>query len=325
MKEILELPEDAQTLYRLGMKKLLEGKEDEALEHLQRSLEIEWQDEVFEEIIQVNMILLRLTLVKELWETNFARVEDLITRPALIPLYVQCLPILMPFKQRLMTLNELKSAMQKQSWDTTVLEEQLESVKELVSLQTQIEIATEQDSLEQWVEDNFDIPPFEQLLKVKPLYEIDSSVVRPVFELILQSDDFYNYIKNDILHHLIIHKASGTVEYSWFGEHEILDLEQLSVANDHPLIQEVIQKLLDYVEKENPHMEGMIMDYFYAMAMIIYPHYDEIDLTADQWVKEILLLLGLEGDPFRDEVMINDIFATAQFEYLDIMDDDIFI
>ncbi|MBR7926908.1 hypothetical protein KBI51_01810 [Aerococcaceae bacterium zg-ZUI334] len=322
MHDILELPENDKAFYRIGMQKLEAGKVDEGLEYLQKSLILEWQDDVFQELIQATLIFARVPLMKQLWATYFNTVADIAVVPTLIPIYIECLPHLQPFKQRLLTLTELKAAMREQNLDTEIVDEQLDYLKDLSVLQLQIETVSQQGKLGQWLANYFKGDPYEQLVQLKPLYELESTIVRPVFEWVLKSDTFLNFIKNDVLHYFIINGASGSVQYNWFGQVETLELSDLMISNEYPLVKEVKAKLLDYLEQDNPHMELMVLEYFTAQSMILFPYYERTGLTAEMWASQLIAMLGMNDESENVEQEINSYLMRAQFEYIVMMSEE---
>lgn len=306
MNQPIDLPNQSQAFYRKALRALEKNQKDQAIQLLHKSYQLDQNFPAFQELVYLAIAQKDKDTIKKLWqESDYSGDTDRISLD-LTTLYAHSLPFLTDSKDCLIQLYQLHGQYQTLGWDPSIIHPLIKEQEEKISLIKEIESTSPQAYLASLQDQD----AFYQLQTLKTIYQIDLAIKLPILLALLQSPKICQFIKGDILHHLLTHPMDDPIQINWFNQERSISLAKLLPYRQHPTYFQLINLLDDYCKQNNPHLYNLLEEQINLLVMTYYPFLDEMIKSPSTWFNCLLGKLQIE-DWFCPDLNVQKDFDRA--------------
>ncbi|WP_124058833.1 tetratricopeptide repeat protein [Vaginisenegalia massiliensis] len=296
MSDIYNLPNKAEAYSRKGNTSLQTGDYPQALEYFQKSYQIEKNPEIFKELVSLHLLLGHEQELAELWQKEFPDEMAILADADLAHDYAYSLTKILPSQEALLKLYQLKDQVSHQAGLQDLFRGLIRQLNEQINFEQAIKQVDTLEQAHQIITKLREESPFNLLSRIKRLYRLDMDSSLLLYLAILETPTIGNYIKTDVLHHLILNNYSEIVKLLWFGQERQVNLSDLSPYRQLPIYQNLMADVDSYCQEQNPHLLNELKNQLTLQALEFYPFIDEV-VTDDQlWLQAFLYQIGLTSD-----------------------------
>ena len=315
MTDITPMPNNAENYYRKASNALENNQFNKAIRYLENSYDLESNPLVFTELVKLYIAFNKQEQLTKLWEQDQFTLDFISQSSELTSLYAQSLPIMSPTSESLNKLYQLRDSIQS-STATSELNKAITIISDLLKVKQEINALTTEERIEIYAKQLLEKSYFEVLSKLKLVYKTDLDNNLPLLKVLLNDDNLLNFIKNDILHYIIINGESLDLDYTWLNVEKHIQTKQLKPYTSMDFYHKGTRIIEDYFSQTDPHFANQILELFNLHAMVFYPFYDDAISDPQKWLNYTLLQFGLENE------MI-DILTEQEKEYYQLAQDEL--
>lgn len=315
MTDITPMPNNAENYYRKAINALENNQFNEAIHYLENSYNLESNPQVFTELVKLYIAFNKQEQLTKLWEQDQFTLDFISQSAELTSLYAQSLPVISPTSESLNKLYQLRDLIQS-STATTELNKAIATISDLLNVKQEINALTTDERVETYAQQLLEKSYFEVLSKLKLIYQTDLDKNLPLLKALLNDDTLLNFIKNDILHYIIINSESVDIDYTWLNVERHIQTDQLKPYTSTQFYLKGTRIIEDYFSQTDPHFAKQVLELFNLHAMVFYPFYNDAISDPQKWLNYTLLQFGLEND------MI-DILTEQEKEYYQLAQDEL--
>lgn len=304
------MPNNGENFFRLGMNALQENNIELGLEYLIKSYDLEPIITTFAELITLYIVLNRGEEMDRLWNESGYELEEISHSSILTKLYTKSLPLLTQRKNRTLELYMIRDV-QTQTEIIDFINEILQAVRNQEMVQNELSNLNEAD-LNSYISKFTDRKMIEILQQLKDLYHYPTKDFLHFYKALLVTPNLANFIKSDILHHLILNDISGEVDLVWFDQDRQINLATLGPYREDPFFKQSLSHLEERYGREDPHLLTNRQEIFYLFTMILYPFIDEGLEDIDNWLEFMDTGNNRTGNPYYEQAMkeLNNIYSN---------------
>ncbi|SEP69766.1 hypothetical protein SAMN04488558_101376 [Ignavigranum ruoffiae] len=286
MVQINQFPERSEDFLRKGHQARRQAKFDQALEYYQKSYQLEPTVRGFEEIIDLAFHLEDNQTLKEYWQNYAPSIEEFHDHEGVFFLWLESIDRIYPLSRAIDILSQQMIILtQLESPQVGKIQQALQSRISLKNQLSQIQTDDVQQ-IRSFLADFLTKPRQDLLDLLQKVYQYGAS---PLFyQEILKEPKIENFIKTDVLHHLINLDWDFPVELSWFNETKHVMPSQLTVYSKQTAYQDNLNALENYFNRENPIFYDEAIDLFRLHYLCLYPYAEEILNPAKAWLNYFL-------------------------------------
>ncbi|XJS11495.1 hypothetical protein ACF3NG_04605 [Aerococcaceae bacterium WGS1372] len=292
MSDITPMPNNATNYYRKAINALQNNDDRKGIHFLEESYQLDPQDQVFYELVNLYIKHNLTSKLKSIWKSKNFSLDTIANSAVLSVLYAQTLINMDTRHESLSELYQLRDLIQ-DSESLLQINQAIDAIQNILSTQKKLDELNSDDDIDNFVKFYLQSSQLELLSKLKSLYLFDLDKTLAVYLAILQKDEIYNFIKNDVLHFLISKGYLETINYSWFGKKNTININELKPYNNTEYYRKAIQLITDFFTKQDPHLESQIIELFNLHSMVLYPYYDEAIDDPAKWLNHTLMIYDL--------------------------------
>ena len=284
MSDVYQLPNNAENALRKARNYLKQKQIEAALPLLEQSYQLEARTDVLGDLAYVYMMSGRTAPLKALWDEAPFDGEDIANHPDLAPLYRQSLHQIYQSQDLLLHLYTLKDRTQEADL-LQAIHQDIRQIKEALDLEKKIN----QEGKEAFLSDFYRMDSFQQLSRLKLIYQMQTEVILDLVLDCLASNQVNTFTKADILHHLLFKGPQDlSIKLTWFDQDLSLKLQDLSPYQADPLYQATSQAVYHYLQQHDPQLTDLLMEQFTLQALFFYPCFQQIFPSQEVWAQAFL-------------------------------------
>lgn len=306
--KISSMPNNGENFFRLGMNALQDNDIELGLEYLLKSYDLEPIISTFAELVTLYIAMNRTEELDKLWNESGYDLDEISHSSILTKLYANSLPLLTHRLNRTLELYMMRDA-QSHPEIIDLINEMIQAVHSQDKIKNELSSMNEED-LKSYISQFTDRTMIEILQQLKDLYHFPTKDLLHFYKGLLTTPDLANFIKSDILHHLLFNDISGEVSLVWFNQHRQVDLIHLVPYREHDFFKDSLAHIEDDYGKEDPHLLSNRQEIFYLFTMILYPFLEEGFQDIDTWLKYMDTGLNLTDNSYYEKAMeeLNNIY-----------------
>lgn len=307
MSDIISLSNNADNYLRKGMNALNQGQYEQALDAFNKSFQLTPNPQVFVYMVQLMIDLKLKDRLDQLWQEAYPQEVDRLQDDSLARAYIESLNILYPLDLALIKAYQIKDQFSAWDWDLDLIETTIDQLQNQIALKAKIISWQDAQVLDTFINELLQQPAFEILATLKACYQLNFEDCSAFYLKLLTQDKLLQFIKSDILHHLLyqekstLDKIQDPFPLNWMGQIQQISLKNLKPYREVDSYQAVYKRLETYCQSNNPHLFDALIEQWNLIAMVYYPFIDQVVDDPDCFTSGLLAHFQLESnDPCAD-------------------------
>ena len=289
MIPIHELPNQALTYARRGLRAVEQADYTQAWANYQKSYQLDPTPEIFVELVYIALYAGQFDKLAALWEQYYPQVIKFPRQPAFFEAYIHSVPYLYSLNESILRLHQVQPYYAELTFDDRQLQALLSQQYQLLDLRDEVGAALDAGQIknyyEKYITENYEV--FIKRLAI--MIRLDYEYIKDLSQLMLEDDRLPNFAKTIVLVRLCeLDQLPQQFEIIWFHQKRSILADQVGYPYDHPLLHQAKHLISAYCEQEDPHLEHNLHHLLNQYALCLHPFIDEAVTSAEVWCDFIL-------------------------------------
>lgn len=287
-KSIIEMPQNDASYYRKAHIAIDNKDYRLAMEYLEKSLASEFNLPVFNELVNLYLLLKETDKLIEGWESLEASEENIFKLDPLAVAYLSSLKYMRSRSEVLLSLYHAKNNYQMSPTIEKAVDDYIHYLENQSLLEKELKSLSDDSDYDKWFKIWSNQSPTQQLHVLKNLYGLDFNLTNPIYQRVLANSQILQFIKSDVLHALIYRNISDEYQLVWKDQTFTIHTDNLVPYNQQPIYQDLVAEIEKYSIQENPHLFDELVQQLNLQLMVMYPFADKIITQPAEWINLLL-------------------------------------
>lgn len=287
-KSIIEMPQNDASYYRKARIAIDNKDYRLAMEYLEKSLASEFNLPVFNELINLYLLLKETDKLIEGWESLEASEENIFKLDPLAVAYLSSLKYMLSRSEVLVSLYHAKNHYQMSPTIEKAVDDYIHYLENQSLLEKELKSLSSDSDYDKWFKIWSNQSPTQQLQVLKNLYGLDLNLTNPIYQRVLADRQILQFIKSDVLHAFIYRNIADEYQLVWKDQTITINTSNLVPYNQQPIYQDLVAEIEKYSIQENPHLFDELVQQLNLQLMVMYPFADKIITQPAEWINLLL-------------------------------------